>query len=375
MSKKKKTQETTQAQPTTQIQVKETKVPELGISLLNIDQSEYWSGINKSVESCHGFKADVFTTITYDGETYPSENPDIYKGAKYMFLHYVITPKDIRIQTRDTSFVDISRLVEYGEESIVLIKKENLNVAGFQRLLRDRIINNLFFLNTSHFKCDTDVKKIKAYRDLMTLVEFCNKYKKYLSSYDKTKSDEYLSKVFLNEHILFYTIADNNEYKFELIELSLRENSYDIFNLNADRKALGLKTYEERITDFMTQFEDDTDTTDNTTSATLEITTQEEALVKDSLSDISDKLCYYTNKLKKGIYPLPTEAIVTDIKNMAATLCSIINKYKDYSSELGQNFYKIAYAMLHALKVVSYAYGKPIICEAFDKTVSFTIEY
>jgi hypothetical protein len=195
------------------------------------------------------------------------------------------------------------------------------------------------------------------YRDMRTLINFCNKYRSLISVPKRNKP---LDKVF-NQRLMLIHNTDGHNYNFAIAELPVNpiddgSDSMSIFN------SINYVDLNKKMTD-------------NTPSATLEITTQEEALVKDSLSDISDKLCYYTNKLKKGIYPLPTEAIVTDIKNMSVTLCSIINKYKDYSSELGQNFYKIAYAMLHALKVVSYAYGKPIICEAFDKTVSFTIEY
>lgn len=204
------------------------------------------------------------------------------------------------------------------------------------------------------------------YRDMRTLINFCNKYRGLISI---SKRNKPLDKVFNQRFMLIHTKEEY--YKFALAELPVNpiddgSDSMSIFN--SINYGDSNKKMSDTLSDIAAQQKEAF-----VRDILLDITTQEEALVKDSISDISDKIYYYTNKLKKGIYPLPTDAIVTDIKNMANTLCSIANKYKDYSSELGQNFYQTAYAMLHVLKVISYAYGKPIICEAFDKTVSFTI--
>lgn len=327
-----------------------------GICFVNCDEAYYQNSLEKAAKDCVPFAYGIILKQVYSQDVGIDEiNPDIPKGIEYKFNH-ILVKSNKWIQPdidEEDSVIEITYITDYAEQYTVLIDKRELKTFAFQKFLRDRLIYTLSSLNRGKFS--TNIENVRMYRDMRTLINFCNKYRGLISIPKRNKP---LDKVFNQRFMLIHTKGEY--YNFAIAELPVNPiddgvDSMSIFN------SIKYDDVNKKMTD-------------NTPSATLEITAQEEALIKDSISDISDKIYYYTNKLKKGIYPLPTDAIVTDIKNMANTLCSIINKYKDYSSELGQNFYQIAYAMLHALKVTSYAYGKPVICEV-DKTVSFTIEY
>lgn len=345
-----------------------------GICFVNCDEEYYQKSLKEAAKDCFPFAYDVILKEVYSQDVGIDEtNPDIPKGIEYKFNH-ILVKSNKWIQTdidEEDSVIDITYITDYAEQYTVLIDKREMRTFAFQKYLRDRLIYTLSCLNRA--KTSTNPENVRMYRDMRTLINFCNKYRSLISVPKRNKP---LDRVFNQRFMLIHTKGEH--YNFAIAELPVNpiddgSDSMSIFNsIKYDdvNKKMTDNTSSDTLSDITVQQKEAF-----MRDILLDITTQEEALVKDSLSDISDKLCYYTNKLKRGIYPLPTDAIVTDIKNMANTLCSIINKYKDYSSELGQNFYQIAYAMLHALKVTSYAYGKPVICEAFDKTVSFTIEY
>lgn len=327
-----------------------------GICFVNCDEAYYQKSLKEAAKDCVPFAYDVILKEVYSQDVGIDENnPDIPKGIEYKFNH-ILVKSNKWIQPdidEDDSVIDITYLTAYAEQYTVLIDKREMRTFAFQKFLRDRLIYNLSCLNRA--KITTTPENVRMYRDMRTLINFCNKYRSLISVPKRNKP---LDRTFNQRFILIHT-EGVSYYSFAIAELPVNPiddgtDSMSIFNS-------------------INYYDPSGKMTNNTLSATLEISTQEEALVRDNLSNISDKLGYFADKLKSGIYPFSIDVIINDIKNMGTELCTIINKYKNYSCDLGHNFYKTAYAMLHVLKVISYAVGKPVICEA-DNTVSFAIK-
>jgi hypothetical protein len=117
---------------------------------------------------------------------------------------------------------------------------------GFKRFLRDRIIFTLSFFNKSNFQVKDNrlLEDIRSYRDLMTLVCFCNKYRNVLGIKTGNIEDE-ISRFFLHKHVVMHTVDYRDEsrkliYKLELVNLDpFGNNSYrdrlDRFNIDYDK--------------------------------------------------------------------------------------------------------------------------------------------
>jgi hypothetical protein len=103
-------------------------------------------------------------------------------GIAYVFDHYVIrSPKTYIVpEVMDTDFVEVSYILNYPEEAVVLMKKNELNQPGFRSCLSDLIDNSIDFLNRSKFTKDKKMENVNAYRKLMTIINFVNKYKNFI---------------------------------------------------------------------------------------------------------------------------------------------------------------------------------------------------
>lgn len=102
-------------------------------------------------------------------------------GVIYYFPHYIIK-SDCRIEPDviDTDMVDITHICDYPDDTIVLINKEDMNCNGFKRYILDTRADMLSCLNKLKIKFSEDPERFTAYRQMMTMVQFINKYNKYI---------------------------------------------------------------------------------------------------------------------------------------------------------------------------------------------------
>jgi len=102
-------------------------------------------------------------------------------GAIYYFPHYLIK-SDCRIEPDviDTDMVDITHICSYPDDTIVLINKKDMSYQGFRTFILDTRTDMINCLNKLKIKFNEDPEKFVAYRQMMTMIQFINKYNKYI---------------------------------------------------------------------------------------------------------------------------------------------------------------------------------------------------
>jgi len=102
-------------------------------------------------------------------------------GAIYYFPHYIIK-SDTRIEpdVMDADMVDITHICDYPDDIIVLIDKKDMSCKGFNRYILDTKSDMLICLNKLKIKFSEDPERFTAYRQMVTMVKFINKYNKYI---------------------------------------------------------------------------------------------------------------------------------------------------------------------------------------------------
>lgn len=224
---------------------------DLGLEFVNCDAEWYIKSLNNAMADCKNFPCTTEFKSSYDEEVGIDENnADIPKGIKYRFHHFIINNCSMWMEpeTDQTEFVDITHITNYNETCSVLIRRPDMVSPGFKRFLRDRIIFTLSFFNKSNFQAKDSrlLEDIKSYRDLMTLVCFCNKYRNTLSIGIGNTEDE-ISRFFLHKYVVMHTVDYRDEsrkliYKLELVSLdpfgNMPEFCNDRFNIDYDKKKL-----------------------------------------------------------------------------------------------------------------------------------------
>ena len=214
---------------------------DLGLEFVNCDAEWYINSLSNAISNdCMHFPCSVDFKSTYNEEVGIDENnADVPKGVQYIFPHFIINSNDMWLQpeTDQTEYVNITYITNYSENYSVLIRRTDMVLPGFKRFLRDRILFTLAFFNKSNFPMSKTLENIKCYRDLMTLVCFCNKYKNTLSIGIGNTEDE-ISRFFRYEYVVMHTRCID-VYKLELIRLApcTIANSYS-FNINYEKKKL-----------------------------------------------------------------------------------------------------------------------------------------
>lgn len=99
------------------------------------------------------------------------------EGVYYEFPHYLIHSENHRIQCDSDTFIDITAMTSYNEKVTVLIKRSDLNTAGFKLFINDRLTASLNCINKMKIKNSENIERYACYRELRTLVDFINKYK------------------------------------------------------------------------------------------------------------------------------------------------------------------------------------------------------
>jgi hypothetical protein len=104
-------------------------------------------------------------------------------GAIYLFPHYLIESPKYRIEPdiQDTDLVDITDICSYNELLTVLIDKNDMSCPGFKRFILDTLDNMLNTVNGCKIPTTIDPERYLSYRKLMTMIQFINKYNKYLN--------------------------------------------------------------------------------------------------------------------------------------------------------------------------------------------------
>ena len=217
---------------------------DLGLKFINCDAEWYINSLNNAISDCNHFPCSVDFKSSYNEEIGIDENnADIPKGVQYIFPHFIINSKDMWLQpeTDQTEYVNITYLTNYSETCSVLIRRTDMVLPGFKRFLRDRILFTLAFFNKSNFPMGKKLEDIKCYRDLMTLVCFCNKYKNILrNNVGNVEIEDEILRFFSYEYVVMYTV-DYREpiYKLELVRLAPCSiaNNYN-FNIDYEKKKL-----------------------------------------------------------------------------------------------------------------------------------------
>lgn len=164
-----------------------------GVEYVNTTHEEYVNRFTKNgtLSTLRPFDVTCKKVDKYTCSLTP--HPDCFKphvdekdknkkyGVIYYFPHYIIK-SDYRIEPDviDTDMVDITHICSYPDDIIVLINKKDMNCIGFKRYILDTKADMLSCLNKLKIKFNEDPEKFAAYRKMMTMVQFINKYNKYI---------------------------------------------------------------------------------------------------------------------------------------------------------------------------------------------------
>jgi hypothetical protein len=165
----------------------------LGVEYVNTTHEEYVNRFTKNgtLSTLRPFDVTCKKVDKYTCSLTP--HPDCFKphvdekdknkkyGVIYYFPHYIIK-SDYRIEPDviDTDMVDITHICSYPDDIIVLINKKDMNCNGFKRYILDTKADMLSCLNKLKIEFNEDPEKFAAYRQMMTMVQFINKYNKYI---------------------------------------------------------------------------------------------------------------------------------------------------------------------------------------------------
>jgi len=165
----------------------------LGVEYVNTTHEEYVNRYikNGTLSTLRPFDATCEKVDKYTCSLTP--HPDCFKphvdekdkdkkyGVIYYFPHYLIK-SDYRIEPDviNTDMVDITHICSYPDDTIVLINKKDMNCNGFKRYILDTKADMLSCLNKLKIKFNEDPEKFVAYRQMVTMIQFINKYNKYI---------------------------------------------------------------------------------------------------------------------------------------------------------------------------------------------------
>lgn len=209
-----------------------------GVTYVNITKAEYEEIRDKSAKESNltGFMKYFCKKYDYKLELMPDEN-NKPAGKVYHFPHYVLKFNfRIAIDNSD-EFVDITNILDYPDDCIVFMNKNDLKNEGFREFIVDRIQNILVSINKTKIKRTDNLENYKMYRDLRTIADFYNKYSSDMTDYTmkfNTRITTHMNKV-----VIFHTIYE--EYvRFGILTicdpLIEEESSYPADNMNNDKK-------------------------------------------------------------------------------------------------------------------------------------------
>lgn len=154
-------------------------------------------------------------------------------GAIYLFPHYLIESHDyIEPDINDTDLVDITDICSYNELLTVLIDKNDMSCPGFKRFILDTLNNMLYSVNACMIPTTIDPERYLSYRQLMVMVQFINKYNKYLDILP-----------YRFKYVLVHILDDNNDecgYYYRYNIATIAENGEvigDIMNCHLVEKS------------------------------------------------------------------------------------------------------------------------------------------
>ena len=102
-------------------------------------------------------------------------------GCVYQFPHYLIHSPVYRIEPdMDDDMVDITPICSYNENATVLISKKDMSKPGFKRFILDSCDSIIALLNSLKIPVTKDPENVAAYRQMMTMIQFINRYNKYM---------------------------------------------------------------------------------------------------------------------------------------------------------------------------------------------------
>ena len=102
-------------------------------------------------------------------------------GCVYQFPHYLIYSPIYRIEPdMDDDMVDITPICAYNENTTVLISKKDMSKPGFKRFILDSCDSIIALLNGLKIPVTKDPENVAAYRQMMTMIQFINRYNKYI---------------------------------------------------------------------------------------------------------------------------------------------------------------------------------------------------
>ena len=102
-------------------------------------------------------------------------------GCVYQFPHYLIHSPIYRIEPdMDDDMVDITPICSYNENTTVLISKKDMSKPGFKRFVLDSCDSIIALLNSLKIPVTKDPEKVAAYCQMMTMIQFINRYNKYI---------------------------------------------------------------------------------------------------------------------------------------------------------------------------------------------------
>lgn len=102
-------------------------------------------------------------------------------GCVYQFPHYLIHSPVYRIEPdMDDDMVDITPICSYNENATVLINKKDMSKPGFKRFILDSCDSIIVLLNSLKIPVTKDPEKVAAYCQMMTMIQFINRYNKYM---------------------------------------------------------------------------------------------------------------------------------------------------------------------------------------------------
>ena len=102
-------------------------------------------------------------------------------GCVYQFPHYLIHSPLYRIEPdMDDDMVDITPICAYNENTTVLINKKDMSCPGFKRFILDSCDSIIALLNSLKIPVTKDPKNVAAYCQMMTMIQFINRYNKYI---------------------------------------------------------------------------------------------------------------------------------------------------------------------------------------------------